>query len=214
MDCARHHLLLIPPTMSIDCLYADVFHTVLDHLELDDIARLSGANRDVHTMCTEYVPMVSEFTLDSLQHRRCRHEEPLPSVETPMGRITPVPEQCMTVDKSSVEHGYCRRHLEAHTCWDCGTIRERLDNEDACADGGCCYKYVCCLEDGGCVPLQCWSCHFYYDVVSMYKYCDSEDRADRLCHECVQEHSVADLFTHCVTWYGLSLEEAERRRGY
>lgn len=188
--------------MSIDCLYADVFHTVLDHLELDDIARLSGANRGVHTMCTEYVPMVSEFTLDSLQHRHCLHREAMPSVETSTGRIIPVPEQCTTVDKSSVLHGYCRRHLEAHTCWDCGAIHEALDRDNACADEeGCCYKYVCCLEDGGCVPLQCWSCHAYHDVISMYKYCGVENRQDRLCHACVHEHNVTDMFVSCLTWH-------------
>lgn len=187
-------------------------HGVLDHLELDDIARLSGANRDIHTMCADYVPMVSEFTLNSLQHRHCRHQERVPPVKTPTGYVEPAPESCRVVDKSSVEHGYCTRHLETHTCWDCGTVRDELDKEDACADNGCCYKWICRLEDGGCVSLQCWSCHAYHDVVSMYKYRGAEK--DLLCDACVQEHNVADAFEPCVTWWGLSLEEAERRRGY
>ena len=208
MGCCRHSLLT---TMPLNTLYADVFYTVLDWLELDDIARLSGANCDVHTMCTEYVPMVSEFTLDSLQCRRCNHKELLPSVPTTTGYITPIPEQCTAVDKSSVNHGYCGWHLERHTCWDCGTVREELDKEGACAHDECCYKWVCRLEDGGCVSLQCWSCHAYHDVIDMYKYCGVEK--DLLCYACVQEHDVADTFVSCVTWYGLRLEELERRYG-
>ena len=198
--------------MPLTSLYTDVFYSMLDHLELDDIARLSGVNREIHDMCTDYVPMVSELTLAGLQHRRCLHTVPLPILQTTTGStITLMPEQCMGVDKSSVEHRYCRGHLEHHTCWDCGTIREELDKEGACADSGCCYKWVCRLEDGGCPPLQCWSCHAYHDVVDMYKYCGAEK--DLLCHACVQELDVADTFVSCVTWYGLSLEESERRYG-
>lgn len=199
----------------MNTLYPDVFYTVLDYLKLDDIARLSGANRDVHAMCTEYVPMVSELTLDSLQYRHCRHQERAPPVKTRTGHIASVPESCRTVDKSSVEHGFCRMHLDNHTCWDCGTVREELDRTEACADElGCCYKWVCRLEEGGCVSLQCWSCQAYHDVVSMYKYSGPENRKDRLCDDCVQEHDVADLFTPCFSWWGISLEEAQRRRGY
>ena len=205
--------------MTLDSLYSDVFHCILDYLDLDDVARLSGANRDIHGICTEYVPMVSEFTLDSLQHRRCPHEESIPSMETPTGYIVYTPIPCGYVDKSSVLEGYCARHLTYHICEDCGTIRDVLDETEACDDewGGCCYKWVCRLEDGGCPPLQCWSCYAYHDVVSMYRHRTDrghKDKKDLLCDACVQEHDVADMFTPCVTWYGLSLEEVARRRGY
>ena len=194
MECARQHSpLLTLTTMSFDCLYDDVFHSILDYLELDDIARLSGVNREAHAMCTDYVPMVSEFTLNTLQYRHCLHQKTLPSLQTP--------EPCRKVDKSSVEHGYCKEHMGKHVCWDCGTVRKVLDKVVACADGeACCYKWVCCLEDGGCVALECWSCLSYYDVISMYKYSGVEK--DLLCNQCVQEHDVADMFLPCVTWYG------------
>ena len=175
--------------MSLDSLYSDIFYCILDYLELDDIARLTSMNRDIRTMCTEYVPMVSEFTLHSLQHRNCLHR-------------SSQPEQCTVVDKFSVEHGYCRTHLTCdHTCYDCGTIRDQLEEEEACVNDDCCYKFVCRLEDGGCVPLQCWSCLSYYDVLTVYKYSGWEDRKDRLCHECVQEHGVTDLFIPCMTFH-------------
>ena len=203
--------------ISLNChltTFIRVFHCILDYLDLDDVARLSGANHETHTMCTKYVPMVSEMTLDSLQHRRCPHEESIPSMETPTGYIIYTPISCGSVDKSSVLEGYCARHLTYHICEDCGTVRDVLDETEACADEGglgCCYKWVCRLEDGGCPPLQCWSCYAYHDVVSMYRYTEGKDL---LCDACVQEHGVADRFQPCVVWYGLSLEEAARRRGW
>lgn len=200
--------------MSFDTLYSDVFYCILDYLELDDIARLSGTNHETHTICTEYVPRVSELTLDTLQYRYCIHQESLSPIRTSTGYVIFAPEQCRTVDKSSIEYKYCKNHIEKHTCSDCATIREQLDKEDACADGGCCYKFICRLEDGGCTPLQCWSCKAYHDVISMFKYIGPENRKDRLCHDCVHQHNVTDLFVSCITWWGLSLEEAQRRRGY
>jgi hypothetical protein len=197
--------------MPLDELYPDVFHTVLDFLELDDIARLSSMNHTIHDMCTEYVPMVSEFTLNTLQTLHCLHIEQPYRVPTSSGYITPLPIPCTKVDKSSVEHRYCRIHMDHHVCWDCGTMRAELEQSAACVNNGCCHKYICRLEDGGCPPLQCWSCLSYYDVLSLYKYTGKEK--DLLCHECVQEHQVADVFVPCVTWYGISEEEAERRYG-
>ena len=196
--------------MPLDELYPDIFYLILDFLELDDIARLSSMNRSIRDRCTEYVPMVSDFTLDTLQYSSCHHISQLPRIPTTLGYIMPSPEYCIKVDKSSVEHGYCHVHMEEHTCWDCGTIRENLEKEDACADGGCCYKYICSLEDGGCLSLQCWSCLSYHDVIMMYKYTGEE--RDRLCQECVQKKDVADVCVPCVTWYEIS-EEAERRYG-
>jgi hypothetical protein len=164
----------------------------LDFLELDDIARLSSMNRGIHDMCTNYVPMVSEFSLASLQHRTCQHLS------------------CHEVDKASVEDGYCKQHIHQHTCEDCHFIRANLDTTESCVEG-CCYKSVCQIEDGGCPPLQCITCHEYYEIFDLYKNVYKQNES--ICHECVQWERHTHLFTPRVTWFGISHEEWQNRLG-
>jgi hypothetical protein len=178
--------------MPLDNLYSDVFNCVLDFLELDEIARLSTMNRSIYDMCTGYVPMVSNESLSTLRHRTCHHSS------------------CQQADKSSVQSGYCKKHIDQHTCEDCHTVRAELDKVEACVEG-CCEKSVCRLEDGGCPPLQCIDCKEYYEIFELYK--NIYRHHESVCHHCYLWQRHTYIFSPRVTWHGLSHEEWQNRLG-
>ena len=81
-------------------------------------------------------------------------------------------------------------------CEDCNTLN-KLQWKEACADGNnCCMKLICCDT----CEVYCTSGHLNY----YYNFGDSIIIECEVCNESIQPN---------CTWWGLSIEEHERRYG-
>lgn len=188
--------------MPLDNLYIDVFLTMVDFLEYDDVARLSTVNKHTHDMCDSYVQHALGVPVRDLTHFACTHV-----IDKQTRR------QCSRVDTVSIEYSYCRYHYDEHTCWDCGRFQESLGLARACADPeGCCYKSVCRTPEGWleCAPLPCSGCGALKATEELQRRSDATDLM--VCDDCALDAPGITYFP-VIYWHGPSQEEYEERYG-
>lgn len=148
----------------------------------------------------------------------------IPGLEQPTSKIYGVPEDVITIclaktlEESTkkvmatkiqrVWRGYIIRKfhpLKKGTwvqCWDCGTRRLMSETEsvEACADGDCCYKYVC---KGKCL-VKCTHCQEIFNYPREY-YDGTGEQSHACCVRCGENFEVNEY------WSGMTIAQYDAR---